>query len=110
LFSQFEKWRQEGMEMTAKPFTINIPQGTLDDLRERLAKTRWMDEVEGAGWNYGTSLAYLKELVRYWHDEFDWRAQEAIINRSAHFRADVDGLGFISFTSAARAKIPCQLF
>jgi len=79
--------------MPANHFTVNIPQSTLDDLRERLAKTRWMDEVEGASWNYGTNLAYLKELVRYWHDEFDWRKQEAIINRFAHFRADVDGLG-----------------
>jgi len=79
--------------MTAEHFTVNIPQGTLDDLRERLARTRWIDEVESAGWNYGTSLVYLKELVRYWHQEFDWRAQEAIINRFAHFRADVDGFG-----------------
>jgi hypothetical protein len=56
---------EEGTEMTAKHFTVDIPQRTLDDLSERLAKTRWMDEVEGAGWDYGTSLAYLKELVRY---------------------------------------------
>jgi len=42
--------------MTVQPFTINIPQATLDDLHERLARTRWPDQVEGAGWDYGTNL------------------------------------------------------
>lgn len=77
--------------MTAKSFSLNIPQQTLDDLRTRLATTRWTDEVEGADWDYGTNLTYLKELVRYWQDEFDWRAQEENLNRFAHFHTDVDG-------------------
>jgi pimeloyl-ACP methyl ester carboxylesterase len=79
--------------MTATPFEVNVPQATLDDLRDRLARTRWPDEVNGAGWNYGTNLAYLRELIDYWRDGFDWRAQEAAINRFAHFRAEVDGIG-----------------
>ena len=58
---------------SVQPFTIKIPQSTLDDLHKRLANTRWLAEVEGAGWDYGTNLAYLKELVAYWRDEFDWR-------------------------------------
>ncbi len=67
--------------MSIQPFTINIPQATLEDLRERLAHTRWPDEVEGAGWDYGTNVGYLKELVDYWQHAFDWRAQEAKLKR-----------------------------
>ncbi len=79
--------------MSIQPFKINIPQATLDDLRERLSRTRWPDEVEGAGWDYGTNLDYLKSLVDYWQHGFDWRAQEAKLNQFAQFRARVDGLG-----------------
>ncbi|GHO42155.1 epoxide hydrolase family protein [Ktedonospora formicarum] len=79
--------------MNIQPFNIAIPQSTLDDLRERLARTRWPDEVEGAGWSYGTNLDYLKRLVTYWQHEYDWRKQEAALNRYSQFRADIDGLG-----------------
>jgi len=79
--------------MSIQPLQINIPQATLDDLRERLARTRWPDEVEGAGWDYGTNLDYLKSLVDYWQHEYDWGAQEAMLNSFSHFRADIDGLG-----------------
>ena len=49
-----------------KRFKLKVPQKTLNDLKKRLANTRWPDEVEGAGWDYGTNLAYLKHLVSYW--------------------------------------------
>jgi len=78
--------------MTIQPFSVDIPQATLDDLRERLARTRWPDEVEGAGWDYGTNVAYLKELVAYWQHTFDWRVQEARLNQFAQFKTDIDGL------------------
>jgi len=77
--------------MSIQPFTIDIEHATLDDLRERLARTRWPDEAENAGWNYGTNLGYLKELVDYWQNEYDWRAQETKLNQFAQFRADLDG-------------------
>jgi len=77
--------------MSIQPFTIAIEDVTLDDLRERLARTRWPDEAENAGWNYGTNLGYLKELVDYWQHSYDWRAQEAKLNQFAQFRADIDG-------------------
>ena len=77
--------------MSIQPFTIAVPQATLDDLRERLARTRWPDEAENTGWNYGTNLGYLKELVDYWQHSYDWRAQEAKLNQFAQFRADIDG-------------------
>jgi hypothetical protein len=79
--------------MTIEPFTIDIPQTTLDDLRERLHRTRWTDEVESAGWDYGTNQMYLQELVRYWQTQYDWREQEAKLNQFAQFRADIDGFG-----------------
>ncbi len=77
--------------MNIQPFTIAISQTILDDLRERLARTRWPDEAEHAGWNSGTNLDYLKELVDYWQPSYDWRAQEAKLNQFAQFRADIDG-------------------
>src|SRR5258706_8142371 len=79
--------------MSVQPFRINIAQATLDDLRERLARTRWPDQVEDAGWDYGTNLGYLKSLLDYWQSDFDWRAQEARLNQFSQFRADVGGLG-----------------
>lgn len=79
--------------MSVQPFVVRIPQETLDDLHERLVRTRWTEDAAPADWDHGTSPAYLKELVLYWRDRFDWRAQEATINRFKHFRADVDGLG-----------------
>jgi microsomal epoxide hydrolase len=77
--------------MHTQPFTIAVPQATLDDLRERLARTQWPDEAEHSDWNYGTNLGYLKELVNYWQHEYDWRAQEAKLNQFAQFRVEIDG-------------------
>src|SRR5690348_268515 len=79
--------------MSIQPFRIDIPQDTLDDLCERLARTRWPDEVERAGWDYGTNLKYMKEFADYWQHTFNWRKQEAKLNQFAQFRAEVDGLG-----------------
>ena len=77
--------------MSIQPFTIAVPQATLDDLKERLARTRWPDEAENTGWNYGTNMGYLKELVVYWQHSYDWRTQEEKLNQFAQFRAEVDG-------------------
>ncbi len=78
--------------MSVQPFKVQIPQATLDDLHERLARIRWTDEITDALWEYGTSLAYMKELIDYWQNQFDWRKQEELINRFAHFRASIEGL------------------
>lgn len=76
-----------------RPFKINIPQATLDDLEQRLGRTRWPDQIEGAGWDYGSNLDYIKELAAYWQNDFDWRAQEDRLNNFANYRAEVEGLG-----------------
>ena len=76
-----------------QPFSIEIPEASLRDLRERLRRTRWPDEVPDSGWDFGTNLGYLKNLVAYWRDAFDWREQERRLNELSHFRTDIDGLG-----------------
>lgn len=76
---------------TIRPFRIDVPQACIDDLRERLARTRWPDELPGAGWAYGTPLGYVRELADYWVKEFDWRAQEARLNAFPQFTTDIDG-------------------
>jgi pimeloyl-ACP methyl ester carboxylesterase len=76
-----------------EPFRIAIPDGDIDDLRARLARTRWPDQLDDVGWSYGTDRSYVQALTRYWADEFDWRAQEAALNAMPQFRATVDGLG-----------------
>jgi pimeloyl-ACP methyl ester carboxylesterase len=94
-----------------QPFKVAIPERILDDLRQRLSRTRWTDEVRGADWNYGTNSAYLKELMSYWQDKFDWRAQENAINKFAQFRAQVDGLRihFIYEQGQGRNPVPLLL-
>jgi pimeloyl-ACP methyl ester carboxylesterase len=74
------------------PFRIHVPEPVLTDLRGRLARARLPDEIDGAGWDYGTSTAYLKTLLVYWRRGYDWRAQEHALNRFAHFKTTIDGV------------------
>jgi pimeloyl-ACP methyl ester carboxylesterase len=76
---------------TIHPFRIGIPQSDLDDLHERLERTRWPDELPGVGWAYGIPRDYLKELVRYWQHVYDWRAAEAELNQWPQFTTTIDG-------------------
>jgi pimeloyl-ACP methyl ester carboxylesterase len=102
--------RETGLPtVNVQPFKIKISQPILDDLRQRLSRTRWPDEVSGADWNYGTNLAYLKELVSYWQSKFDWRAQENAINKFAHFRAQIDGLNIHFIHERSKGKNPMPL-
>jgi microsomal epoxide hydrolase len=73
------------------PFRVEVPEAVLDDLRDRLARTRWPDQIPGSGWGYGTDLAYLQDLCEYWGTKFDWRAQEDRFNRWPHFLTMIDG-------------------
>src|SRR5262245_19581208 len=74
------------------PFKIRVPDAVLTDLKERLARTRFPDEIDGSGWRYGANVAYMKELVAYWRDRYDWRAQERRLNRFEQFKTNIDGL------------------
>jgi pimeloyl-ACP methyl ester carboxylesterase len=78
--------------MDVEPFAIAIADEVLDDLGERLRATRWPQASPGAPWEQGTDLGYLRELVAYWADGFDWRARERELNELDHFRATVDGV------------------
>ncbi|MER6989236.1 epoxide hydrolase family protein [Saccharopolyspora hirsuta] len=77
--------------MAITPFRLDVPQRDLDDLRERLARTRWADEVPGPGWSYGPPLGYLRELAEYWRDDYDWQAQEARLNEFPQHTTKIDG-------------------
>jgi len=73
------------------PFRVEIPQADLDDLHDRLARTRWPDELPGVGWSRGVPLGYLQELAGYWRDGYDWRGQEARLNQLPQFTTEIDG-------------------
>lgn len=75
------------------PFTIDIPDAEIDDLKARLARTRWPSEVADSGWQYGANLAYVRELCGYWQSAFDWRAAEAGLNGMPQFTAAVSADG-----------------
>ena len=76
-----------------EPFTVQASPEALANLRARLRATRWPDAPEGAGWSLGTDPAYLRDLVAYWADGFDWAAQEKALSEFPRFRARLDGLG-----------------
>jgi epoxide hydrolase len=74
-----------------RPYRIEIPQADLDDLHDRLARTRWPDELPGVGWTRGVPLGYLRELATYWRDAYDWRKQETRLNELPQFLTIIDG-------------------
>jgi pimeloyl-ACP methyl ester carboxylesterase len=88
-----------------EPFTPQADPAALEDLRARLRATRWPDAPEDAGWSLGTDLGYLRELVAYWADGFDWPAQEAALNRLPRFRVPLGDvrIHFVHARAAAPA-------
>ena len=95
--------------MAVEPFKIEVSDSDLDDLRARLERTRWPDELPGTGWDYGSNLDYIKELVDYWRTKFDRRAQEQLINSFSHFKTDVDGLGIHFIHEKGKGPNPMPL-
>jgi microsomal epoxide hydrolase len=75
-----------------RPFTIRVPDAVLVDLKTRLKSPRVPESLNGDGWTYGTDTTYLKQLVAYWRERFDWRAQERSLNRFEQFTTNIDGL------------------
>src|SRR6476660_3518466 len=84
------------------PFSIQIEAGILSDLRERIRRTRWPEQAPGAAWDQGTDLEYLRQLLAYWADEFDWQAQERELNTAAQFRAELDSVHILAVHKRAR--------
>jgi pimeloyl-ACP methyl ester carboxylesterase len=94
-----------------RPFRIDIPQADLDDLRDRLANTRWPDEIPGLGWSRGVPLGYLKGLAEYWLTEYDWRKHEALLNELPQFTTEIDGarVHFLHIRSRESGALPLML-
>lgn len=94
-----------------RPFRIEIPQADIDDLRERLTRTRWIDDLPGTGWERGVPTAYLRELAGYWSEKFDWRAVEAELNGYPQFSTTIDGqdMHFLHVRSADADATPLLL-
>lgn len=97
--------------MDITPFRIDIPQAELDELRQRLANTRWPAEYPGAEWSRGVPVAYLRRLVDYWLTTFDWRAQEAALNEFPQFLTELDGqrVHFLHVRSERPDAVPMVL-
>ena len=96
---------------TPRPFTVRVPDDVLADLKTRLDRARFPDEVPGSSWQYGSDLAYVKDLVTYWRDRFDWRAQERQLNAWPQFTVpigDVD-LHFIHADGVGPRPMPLLL-
>ena len=76
-----------------QPFRIDVAPQVLSDLQQRLKNSRWTSQIGGTGWDAGTDVDYLRELVGYWQQDFDWRRQERLLNEFEHFKTDVHGVG-----------------
>lgn len=96
------------MTLRPRPFEICVADSVLEDLRMRLRRTRWPNQVAGAGWDQGTERETLRSLVEYWGDRFDWRAHERDLNALPQFKADIQGLGihFVHRSAARGSGLP----
>ncbi|UBU17454.1 epoxide hydrolase family protein [Nonomuraea gerenzanensis] len=94
-----------------RPYRIDIPQEQLDDLRDRLRRTRWAPDLPGTGWERGVPTSYLRPLAEHWADGFDWRAQEAALNAYPQFITTIDGAAvhFLHVRSDAPGAVPLLL-
>jgi epoxide hydrolase len=92
-------------------FRIDVPQAELDDLRDRLARTRWPDELPGVAWDYGVPRDYLRDVAEYWRTSYDWRTEEARLNAFPQFMTTIDGqpIHFFHVRSAEPDAVPLIL-
>lgn len=96
------------MTQPIEPFVVAIPESEITDLRERLARTRWPDQIPDTGWSYGANTQYIKTLCDYWTSEYDWRHWEAALNAFPQFKTVIDGhdLHFIHARSEHEGATP----
>jgi pimeloyl-ACP methyl ester carboxylesterase len=91
-----------------RPFTVQVPEADLTDLRERLRRTRWPEPETVTDWSQGLPLAYARELAGYWAEDYDWRATEARLNTLPQYVTEIDGLGihFLHIRSSQADALP----
>jgi pimeloyl-ACP methyl ester carboxylesterase len=101
----------DGSDAQILPFRIEVPQADLDDLHDRLDRTRWPDELPGVGWDYGVPLAYVKELAERWRTSYDWRVWESRLNQYPQFTTSIDGqrIHFLQVRSPEPEALPLIL-
>lgn len=99
------------MTQRIRPYTIDVPQSELDDLRDRLGRVRWTEELPDTGWDYGVPVDHLRTLVTYWRDKYDWRAWEKRLNAQPQFVTEIDGqnIHFVHVRSARKDALPLVL-
>src|SRR5260370_32803377 len=100
-----EKAAQIALPTTTKevtPFKVHVPRAALDDLKKRLANTRWPNKEPGSDWSQGVPLAKAQELTEYWRTRYDWRRVESSLNSLPQFGTEMDGLGAYFITVACR--------
>ncbi|MEW9528545.1 epoxide hydrolase family protein [Microbispora sp. NPDC049125] len=102
---------KQAIDEELRPFRIEVPEGDLDDLRRRLSQVRWPPEPADGGDGYGVPLARIRELVRYWQDEYDWRVWEARLNEHPQFTTAIDGtrVHFLHVRSPEADPLPLVL-
>jgi pimeloyl-ACP methyl ester carboxylesterase len=99
---------QPHMSEAIKPFTLAVPQAELDDLKDRLARTRWPEKETVDDWSQGAPLAKVKALCEHWRDSYDWRRCEAALNGLGQYKTQIDGLGihFLHIRSPEPSALP----
>jgi Epoxide hydrolase N terminus len=90
------------------PFSINVPEAELTELRRRINATRFPERETVSDQSQGVQLATIKKLARYWGTEYDWRKCETKLKALPHFRTEIDGLDIHSFTFVRNMKMPCR--
>lgn len=95
--------------MSVEPFSLPYSEAAMEDLRLRLARTRWPDAAPAPGWEYGADLHYMQQLCTYWKDQFDWKAQLEKLSAFHHYRCTVDGIGIHFIHERGRGPAPIPL-
>src|SRR4051812_31883892 len=103
--------RVDASPAPVRPFRIEVPEADIEDLRLRLERTRWPEDVSGSGWSRGVPSEYLKKLAGYWRSGYDWRKHEARLNELPHFTTAVDeqNLHFVHVRSKEPGALPLML-
>jgi pimeloyl-ACP methyl ester carboxylesterase len=98
-------------EHDIRPFRIDVTDADLKDLKDRLARTRWPEQLPGVGWSYGTPLEYVREMAEYWRTSYDWRKEEARLNEFPQFTTTIDGANvhFLHIRSPEENPMPLIL-